>query len=77
MKAVSAPPTTARERLQWITRYSLPYKRELRGPRYLIAPALLAVLLLIVVLAIAIGSAAAEMFAVYSGWLKSLAAPYS
>ena len=30
-----------------------------------------------VVLALAVGSAAAEMFAVYSGWLKSLAAPYS
>jgi len=77
MKVLPIPPTTPRERLHWITRYSPRYRRELHGPRYLIAPALLAILLLIVVLALAVGSAAAEMFAVYSGWLKSLAAPYS
>ncbi len=75
MNVVSKPPTTPHERLQWITRYSPLYRRELHGPRYLLAPALLAVLLLIVVLAIAIGSAAAEMFAIYSSWLRSLASP--
>ena len=75
MKILSRPPVTPRERLHWITRYSPPYRRELHGPRYLIAPALLAILLLIVVLAIAIGSAAAEMFAIYGSWLKSLASP--
>ena len=75
MKLFSAPLTMPRERLQWVTRYRPPYRSEVRGPRYLIAPALLAVLLLVVVLAIAVGSAAAEMFVVYSSWLKSLASP--
>ena len=77
MKPVLTPPTMARERLHWIARYSQPYRRELHGPRYLIAPALLAILLLVVILAIAVGSAAAEMFGLYAGWLKSLTAPYS
>jgi hypothetical protein len=75
MKVISSPPTTPPERLRWITRYSPPYRSELHGPRYLIAPALLAVLLLIVVLAIAIGGAAVEMFGLYSNWLQSLASP--
>ena len=75
MKVASNPPTTPRERLKWITGYSPRYSSELYGPRYLIAPALLAILLLIVVLAIAIGGAAVEMFAIYSNWLKSLASP--
>jgi len=75
MKVVSSPPKTPRERLQWIARYSPRYRSELHGPRYLIAPALLAILLLIVVLAIAIGSAAAQMLALYGSWLKSLASP--
>jgi hypothetical protein len=75
MKIVSSPPTTPRERLYWISRYSPHYRRELHGPRYLIALALMAVLLFIVVLAIAVGSAAAEMFGLYAGWLKSLALP--
>jgi hypothetical protein len=75
MKALSSPPTEPRERLQWIARYSPPYGSEVHGPRYLIAPALLAVLLLIVLLAIAIGGAAAEMIGLYSSWLKSLAFP--
>jgi hypothetical protein len=75
MKALLSPPTEPRDRLQWITRYSPAYHRELHGPRYLIAPALLAVLLLIVVLAISIGGAAVEMFTIYSNWLRSLASP--
>jgi len=75
MKVVSNPPTTPCERLNWVTRYSPAYHSEAPGPRYLIAPALLAILLFIVVLAIAIGGAAAEMFALYGNWLKSLASP--
>ena len=75
MKVISFPPKTPAGRLHWITRYSPPYRREVHGPRYLILLAFVAVLLLIVFLGIAIGSAAAEFFTLYSSWLRSLASP--
>jgi hypothetical protein len=75
MTAISKPPHTARARSTWITRYSSAYHDEVHGPRYLIGFALLAILFLIILLAIAVGSAAAEMFGIYTSWLKSLALP--
>jgi hypothetical protein len=77
MKRILVPPRGTAARLNWIGRYDLHEAPTVHGPRYLIGFAFLAIVLLIVLLGIAIGTAAAEMFQMYTQWLKSLAAPVS
>ena len=75
MAAMETPPRTAPHRLRWLSRHSWHPSPESRGLRYLILPAFVAVILLIVGLGIAVGTAATEMFQVYTHWLQSLARP--
>jgi len=75
MAAIQIPPRTAPQRLRWLSRHSWHPSPESRGLRYLILPALVAVILLIVGIGIAVATAATEMFQVYAHWLQSLARP--
>jgi hypothetical protein len=68
-------PRTAPQRARWLSRHSWHPSPESRGLRYLILPAFLAVILLIIGLGIAVGTAATEMFQLYTHWLQSLARP--
>jgi len=68
-------PRTAPQRLRWLSRHSWHPSPESRGLRYLILPAFVAVILLIVGLGIAVGTAATEMLQVYTHWLESFARP--
>src|SRR5437016_12996617 len=70
MNAVRPQTQTPSERLQRISRYSLPVTREIRGPRYLIGIALVVALLVLVAIAIAAVSGAAEIFRAYAQWIK-------
>jgi hypothetical protein len=75
MATIQIPPRTAPERLHWLSLHSWHPSQESRGLRYLILPALLAVILLIIGLGIVIATAATEMFQLYSNWLQSLSRP--
>lgn len=75
MATIQSPPKTAPQRLRWLSRHSWQAAAEARDLRYLILPAFVAVVLLIVGLGIAFGTAAVEMFQVYTQWLRSLSLP--
>jgi len=75
MTAPYPKPRTAPERLRWLSRHSWHPSPETRGLRYLILPAFVAIVLLIVGLGIAVATAATEMFQLYSNWLQSLSRP--
>jgi hypothetical protein len=75
MAGLHPPPRTSPARARWLSRHSWRPSPESRGLRYLILPAFLAVILLIVSLGIAVGAAATEMFQLYSNWLQSLSRP--
>jgi hypothetical protein len=75
MAAIESKPRTAPQRLRWLSAHSWHPSPESRGLRYVILPAFLAVVLLIVGIGIAVGTAATEMFQAYAHWLGSLARP--
>jgi hypothetical protein len=75
MAAPYQKPQTVPQRARWLSRHSWHPSPESRGLRYLILPAFVAVVLLIVCVGIAVGTAATEMFQLYTHWLQSLARP--
>jgi len=75
MAATESESRTVPQRLRWLSRHSWHASTESRGLRYLILHAFLAVVLLVIGLGIAVGTAATEMFQVYTHWLQSLARP--
>lgn len=75
MAAAYFKPQPGPHRLRWLSRHSWHPSPESRGLRYLLLPAFLAVVLLIICLGIAVGAAATEMFQLYSNWLQTLARP--
>ena len=75
MTATYPKPRTAPARAHWLSRHSWHPSPESHGLRYLILPAFVAIVLLIIGLGIAFGTAATEMFQLYSNWLQSLSRP--
>jgi hypothetical protein len=72
MTATFPKPRTAPHRLRCHSRHSRQPSTASPNLRYLILPAFIAVVLLIVGLGIAIATASTEMFQVYTHWLHSL-----
>ena len=75
MAATYPKPRTAPHRIRWLSLHSWHPAPESRGLRYLILPAFVAIVLLIIGLGIAVAATATEMFQLYAQWLQSLARP--